>query len=553
MVSPTTAKKNVLKNFEDLNRYITILIVDDEEKVRTRLKRTLDGEGYECVWAYETIEEAEKFLPKTNILLADHLLPGSWGNGVDFVEKVKKEYGDKIEAIVFSGKGKNEEIKAAAFAAGATAYFEKPLRMEYIKLWINELGKKIWLKGTLDSAPDEVLIFEPEGTILWANQEKKRIFGEKIIGEKCYQKFEKRGTGNRMCAKCLGRRAYKEKRTIRTEWPYKTRANIKKHKVHREDQTADLVAAPLMDKQDKQLAIIEICRDITLQKLTDEALEKMEQEKDWIKRIKIFLDVFAKLGYPRARLYLRDRREGRDDYHLVEKRGAYDKELPTTYPFEEDRPTQLVVQEGKALIFIVDKKDTERDYEKDKIISYLYRVGSNKVTANDSLQKKEWMDIHLFAGGEIIGKVSVDGWKPIEGRPDSYDLEVLGHFGTSAGQIIQNARQTSIIERRSEIEKVILNISRDITNGEKGEVLLSESVKRACDTMKTMMCSIFIWDNNRDELVRKQSYGIDKNRNTMLDKDFFTERYKKGESLTRKIFKERKAKFINRREMEKII
>lgn len=60
-----------LEKLEDLNKYITILIVDDKPKEIESLQLALEQE-YETVWAVEKAEQALEYLPKTNILLADY-------------------------------------------------------------------------------------------------------------------------------------------------------------------------------------------------------------------------------------------------------------------------------------------------------------------------------------------------------------------------------------------------------------------------------------------------------------------------------------------------
>ncbi|MBN1350407.1 response regulator [candidate division KSB1 bacterium] len=228
-----TAEAMELQKLEDLNRYITILIVDDEEVVRESLKLALEQEQYENVWAVQSSEEALKYLQKTNILLADYDLPESELNGVGLVHLAKQKFADQIEAIVFSGKG-GADARRAAIDARAAAYLEKPVRIDHIKLWINELGKRIWLQQILDNNPEEAMIISPTGTILYANKLKKEIFGDDIIGKKCFDVFEKHDLPDKMCENCLHLKAYRENQTIRTEWDYITRAPLDKFRPQRQ-------------------------------------------------------------------------------------------------------------------------------------------------------------------------------------------------------------------------------------------------------------------------------------------------------------------------------
>jgi CheY-like chemotaxis protein len=179
-----------LEKLEDLNKYITILIVDDNSGDRESLQLALEQE-YETVWAVEKAEEASKYLSKTNILLADYNLATSKINGIELIGDVKKEHGDRIEAILFTAENERK-LKQKAMEAKATAYFEKPVQPEYLKLWINELGKRIWLQQILDNNPDEVVIMDQDGTILFIDKEKEKIFGKKLVGDKCHGKSQLR-------------------------------------------------------------------------------------------------------------------------------------------------------------------------------------------------------------------------------------------------------------------------------------------------------------------------------------------------------------------------
>ena len=550
-----------LEKLEDLNRYITILIVDDERDIRESLQLALEQEGYENVWAVEKAEQALGRLSKTNILLADYHLPTSeMKDGIALVREAKETYGEKIEAIVFSGKlDEADMIRQKAVEAQAAAFLEKPVRTDHIKLWIEELGKRIWLQQILDSDPEEVIIMDETGTLLFVDKEKEKIFGKNLVGDKCFLRFEKRPPYNDICYGCPGARTYDENRVVRTEWDYKTRGDIQNHKVHQTDQTIELISAPLRDRQGKPRAIIEIGRDITRQKAAERTIAEMEKTKDWEKRKKLFMDGFEKLGCPRVRLYLRDQREGRDEFRMVDKRGEYPPDFKDIrFPLEDDGATQRIVLMRKPLIFSIDKQSRDRDYERDSIITSLYWVGVNKAHDAETLKREEWIEIPLIAGGEVIGQVSVDGWKPKE-TPDSYDIEVLGRYGASAGQIIQNARNRRDIERRARTEQAILEISREITNIAKSDVLLKNAVRLACETMQTGMCSIFLLDDESGKLERRQSYGKSIrygksiHGNVLTEDDFYPESYGPGQYLTRRIFDEGKAQYINAKELQNMV
>ncbi len=534
-----------LSKLEDLEKYITILIVDDNNDSRKSLSDALEQEGYESIWTVETAEEAYNYLPKTNILLVDYQLPTSNQKGIELVEKAKKQYGDKIQAIVFSGLTNGfENVKQRTIAANAVAFFEKPLRTEYIKLWIKELSKRICLQQILDYYPDEVLIRSHNGTILYVNKEKEKIFGPDLCGDKCFLRFERRNQTNELCKRCPDQIAFDEVRRVRTEWDYITRGNKDKHKILQENQSVDIIAAPLLDNLNKPRAVIEISRDITIRKKAEKIIEEMIQEEDWKMRVKIFIEGFKKLGIPRARFYLIDERNYKQLFRLIEFIGTYDNSIihkdKSKFNFMDDIPTKLMIDIKQPIIYKRDKENDNRAYQVDKVDQNQYWVGKNNIECFNELKKDEWIDIPLIANGNLLGKVSIDGWI---NYPDSYDLEVLERYCNSAGQIIYNARVFRDIDQREKIGKAILEISKEITNLTNRDELLKDIVRLTCNTMYTRDCSIFIYDEEEDLLKRVMSYGINKAGD--LIERYPEELYKYGEYLTGWMFKRNKTAYNN--------
>ena len=69
----------------------TVLIIDDEEKLRTLLARIIRLEGFTVLEA-ENLKQGSKLLEKgdVDVLLSDVKLPD--GNGVDFIKDLKSHY-----------------------------------------------------------------------------------------------------------------------------------------------------------------------------------------------------------------------------------------------------------------------------------------------------------------------------------------------------------------------------------------------------------------------------------------------------------------------------
>ena len=150
-----------------------------------------------------------------------------------------------------------------------------------------------------------------------------------------------------------------------------------------------------------------------------------------------------------------------------------------------------------------------------------------------------------------IGKLSINGWIPIEKIPDSFDLEVLQQYSSIAGQIIENARMRRDIQLRDETEKTILSISQKITNISQKENILSDVVKSICEILKVQICSIFLLNEESGKIVRKQSYAVDKDGEVISQKRFPSEHYKPGKNITGKMYL--KSSVVYRNDMKDVI
>ena len=99
-----------------------VLIIDDEEKLRTLLARLLKLEGYTIVEA-GNLKTANKFLEteEPDVVLCDVKLPD--GNGVDFIADVKKKH-PHLEIILLTAYG-NIPDGIQAMKNGAFDYITK--------------------------------------------------------------------------------------------------------------------------------------------------------------------------------------------------------------------------------------------------------------------------------------------------------------------------------------------------------------------------------------------------------------------------------------------
>jgi two-component system nitrogen regulation response regulator NtrX len=110
-----------------------ILIIDDEESIRTSLKGALEDEGYEVITAEDGmrgIEKASDELP--DLILLDIWMPGI--DGIETLNRLKRLY-PKIPVVMMSGHG-TIEAAVKATKLGAYDFIEKPLSLEKVTLAI---------------------------------------------------------------------------------------------------------------------------------------------------------------------------------------------------------------------------------------------------------------------------------------------------------------------------------------------------------------------------------------------------------------------------------
>ena len=122
----------------------SLLIVDDEARILSALRRTLRREGYEIVTA-ETVADALRILDERPVdaILSDHKMPGM--SGVEFLEEASRRRPDAARMII---TGWTEEIPRAQLQeAGVCALVTKP--------W-DDARLKATLRRALEVTPTEV-------------------------------------------------------------------------------------------------------------------------------------------------------------------------------------------------------------------------------------------------------------------------------------------------------------------------------------------------------------------------------------------------------------
>jgi DNA-binding response OmpR family regulator len=102
----------------------TILIVDDEEHVRSLLQRILKGAGYNVITVSRGQEAVDIIsTEKINLVLLDIIMPGM--DGYHTLEKIRAK--TDIPVIMVTGVGSTTSVNSS-LNLGADDYIKKPFR-----------------------------------------------------------------------------------------------------------------------------------------------------------------------------------------------------------------------------------------------------------------------------------------------------------------------------------------------------------------------------------------------------------------------------------------
>ena len=150
-----------------------ILVVDDEEALRTAVVEALTADGFEVDQAGSAEEAADKLsLTAYDVLITDYNLPGR--TGVDLLEESLVRY-PEIIGIVITGHG-TIETAVSAIKKGAYNYLTKPFKLVELTIMVRKGLKERHLRFEnqyLRKQLDEKYGFN---NIIGSGRSMKRIF-----------------------------------------------------------------------------------------------------------------------------------------------------------------------------------------------------------------------------------------------------------------------------------------------------------------------------------------------------------------------------------------
>jgi PAS domain S-box-containing protein len=191
-----------------------------------------------------------------------------------FKQHLKEREGQVLEAQVItkSGEIRDVAIKANVFELGnkriIQGVFRDVTEQKKAEEALRESEGK--LNSMLQSIGDPMSMMDNDLNILWANETAKKIFGDNIVGKKCYEVYHGR---KKPCEPypCLTLKAFQDGKVHEHD----TQVIDKDGKITSFHCTANVA---LRDKEGKPTAVIEISRNITERKKTGEKLRESEEK-----------------------------------------------------------------------------------------------------------------------------------------------------------------------------------------------------------------------------------------------------------------------------------
>ena len=282
-----------------LNRTNSILIVDDDERVRELFVACLKTKGYEVREAtagLQGLEMARKFLP--DLVLLDVRLPDV--SGVEVCRQIKN---DPALADVFvalcSGEATEVEHKVDGLQVGADEYLIKPFGLQELLARVRTLlrlrdttaalrASEEHYRRLIDILPDAICLISPQGRLISVNSQAVAMLGydspAELLNKSVFELIPA-GEGIKADVSLL------KNRIIRNVEHTMLKKNGEPFQV-------ELSATVTSDKEGQTAGLVCVARDITKRKQAEKILrdseERFRQLADNIREVFWMTDVSKK-------------------------------------------------------------------------------------------------------------------------------------------------------------------------------------------------------------------------------------------------------------------
>jgi DNA-binding NtrC family response regulator len=121
---------------KDSRRNVKILIIEDDDEMRSLLKDFVEEEGFEADSVEKGISAFKKLMTESfDLIITDIRMPGY--SGLDILPELKRLQ-PEIPIVVITAFG-SEEVYRKALSRGANAYLEKPIHFHKLKELIYDI------------------------------------------------------------------------------------------------------------------------------------------------------------------------------------------------------------------------------------------------------------------------------------------------------------------------------------------------------------------------------------------------------------------------------
>ncbi len=141
-----------MKDLRKSDSTVRILIIEDDQEMRSLLEDVLSEEGFQT----ESVSNGSEGLRKVtqepfDLILTDIRMPGL--TGLDILPVIRRLQ-PEASVIVITAFG-NEEIRRRSVERGASGYLEKPIHMDKLKTLVHEMvSSKVKIDKKLGNRKD---------------------------------------------------------------------------------------------------------------------------------------------------------------------------------------------------------------------------------------------------------------------------------------------------------------------------------------------------------------------------------------------------------------
>src|SRR6185369_7045427 len=249
-----------------------VLIVDDDQKLCALLTEIIENEGYEVASAGDGgsgRELVHSFAP--DVVISDVVMPIL--DGIELCRLIKKDpRTSDIPVILISGLRNAVEDSLLGLTAGADDYLQVPFRNEELLVKVARLAERRRVekhyREIVEDAADIIYTRDMDGYITRINAAGARFFdkpSEEIVG----------GYLGNLIGDEAAARDIEETRKAASDSPFRSTYHLKD--AEEKGKYLEGVITIERDRQGRPTGIRGVVRDITEQKLADEALKESEE------------------------------------------------------------------------------------------------------------------------------------------------------------------------------------------------------------------------------------------------------------------------------------